>query len=469
MWLPCIAVAVGALGKQRLTSRSKASFGLVDGRMKGARSCVAARKAIADISVQQGVEFHVGDDVEARLPDEGHWLPGVISGVLQEGMVQVRWHEPLAEDDEISTLSVDDVRKVDIFKDYQVGDKVECLYFDDGFFPAEVVAVNGDGTFKVKWDDAQGGPEESTCSYKDMEYPPTSDDGVEDLEVGQKYTATVVSIQRYGAFVKLHHEAEENALVPRACMVAGDREVDPRDLVEVGQQIEVWILKIHDDGKVAATMVQGAKAPPTFSEIMAKLNDIGTDEWIPARVFRTRPSFADIYVSIVDDFETRGSIHISQLADGYVDRVEDVVQEGQEVQVKFLRVAEKSQFDFTLLSSPAQPSRSSSPQRAPRSEWQSPSSSSDPPRRSSNRVDSFADLDDQWFVGTVSGVQPFGAFVDIEHPFSGDQVTGLVHVSQLSNDYVEDANDVVMVGQSVECWILQVDVQAGKVALSMRT
>eukprot|EP00971_Amphidinium_carterae_P184495 3662645-Amphidinium_carterae.1 len=172
------------------------------------------------------------------------------------------------------------------------------------------------------------------------------------------------------------------------------------------------------------------------------------DEWIPARVFRLRQSFADIYVSIVDDFETRGSIHISQLSEDFVDSVEDVVQEGQEVQVKFLRVSERSQFDFTLLDSP----RSSRPQRTPQSERHSSSppdrrERSPPPRRQPARVESFAELDDMWFTGTVSGVQSFGAFVDIKHPVSGDQATGLVHVSQLADDYVESASDVVSVGE----------------------
>lgn len=64
--------------------------------------------------------------------------------------------------------------------------------------------------------------------------------------------------------------------------------------------------------------------------------------------------------------------------------------------------------------------------------------------------------------GTVRNVVDFGAFVDI-----GVKQDGLVHISKLSNQYVKHPLDVVSVGQIVKVWIDSVDVQKGRIALSM--
>jgi len=68
------------------------------------------------------------------------------------------------------------------------------------------------------------------------------------------------------------------------------------------------------------------------------------------------------------------------------------------------------------------------------------------------------------YTGTVRSVQSYGAFVDI-----GAASDGLVHISQLSNDFIKDANDVVSVGATVEARVMSVDEAAGRFALSLRS
>lgn len=65
--------------------------------------------------------------------------------------------------------------------------------------------------------------------------------------------------------------------------------------------------------------------------------------------------------------------------------------------------------------------------------------------------------------GTVRNVVDFGAFVDI-----GVKQDGLVHISQLADRFVRDPLDVVTVGQIVTVRVLSVDVQRGRISLSMR-
>ena len=64
--------------------------------------------------------------------------------------------------------------------------------------------------------------------------------------------------------------------------------------------------------------------------------------------------------------------------------------------------------------------------------------------------------------GKVSGITNFGAFVDL-----ADHQTGLVHISQISNNYVKDIHDVLSVGDTVTVKVTKVG-DDGKIALSMK-
>ena len=65
--------------------------------------------------------------------------------------------------------------------------------------------------------------------------------------------------------------------------------------------------------------------------------------------------------------------------------------------------------------------------------------------------------------GTVTNVTNFGAFVDI-----GVHQDGLVHISSLSDKFVEDPHQVVKTGDVVKVKVLEVDVERRRIALTMR-
>ncbi|MBV9689694.1 MAG: RNA-binding transcriptional accessory protein, partial [Ktedonobacteraceae bacterium] len=65
--------------------------------------------------------------------------------------------------------------------------------------------------------------------------------------------------------------------------------------------------------------------------------------------------------------------------------------------------------------------------------------------------------------GTVRNVVDFGAFVDI-----GVKQDGLVHISELADRFIQDPLSIVAVGQVVQVRVLKVDMQRGRVQLSMR-
>ena len=65
--------------------------------------------------------------------------------------------------------------------------------------------------------------------------------------------------------------------------------------------------------------------------------------------------------------------------------------------------------------------------------------------------------------GTVSNVAQFGAFIDL-----GVHQDGLVHVSQLSNKFVNDAREVVKTGDIVKVKVLEVDMARKRISLTMK-
>lgn len=66
-------------------------------------------------------------------------------------------------------------------------------------------------------------------------------------------------------------------------------------------------------------------------------------------------------------------------------------------------------------------------------------------------------------TGIVTNITNFGAFVDI-----GVHLDGLVHISQMSDRYVRDPNDIVKVSQKVKVTVLEVDLGRKRIALSMK-
>lgn len=64
--------------------------------------------------------------------------------------------------------------------------------------------------------------------------------------------------------------------------------------------------------------------------------------------------------------------------------------------------------------------------------------------------------------GKVTSVMPFGAFVDL-----GNNQSGLVHISEISNDYVKDINERISKGDTVKVKVINVD-EKGRISLSIK-
>lgn len=66
--------------------------------------------------------------------------------------------------------------------------------------------------------------------------------------------------------------------------------------------------------------------------------------------------------------------------------------------------------------------------------------------------------------GTVTGLQPYGAFVSL-----GDNVQGLTHVSEIQVGYTKNINSILNVGDKVDVQVIDIDEYSKKISLSLRT
>ena len=69
----------------------------------------------------------------------------------------------------------------------------------------------------------------------------------------------------------------------------------------------------------------------------------------------------------------------------------------------------------------------------------------------------------QVLEGKVTGIQPYGAFVALD-----EETQGLVHISEITHGYVQDVNEHLKIGDTVNVKVLNVDAEKNKVSLSIR-
>lgn len=131
-----------------------------------------------------------------------------------------------------------------------------------------------------------------------------------------------------------------------------------------------------------------------------------------------------------------GLVHISQLAHEHVEKVSDVVSEGDTIEVEVLSV-DKENERISLSRKNVLPGP-----------WD-------------NIGEKVSDGD--VLEGTVKRLVNFGAFVEL---FPG--VEGLVHISQISNKHIGTPSEVLEVGEKVNVKVLQVDEEEKRISLSIR-
>lgn len=152
----------------------------------------------------------------------------------------------------------------------------------------------------------------------------------------------------------------------------------------------------------------------------------------PKMKFEGKVSKIELFGAFVDiGAERDGLVHISQISDAHVNRVADVLSEGDTVTVWVQRTdPDQGRLSLTMI---------------------------EPPERT------IADLKpDQVLTGKVTRLAAYGAFVDI-----GVERDGLVHISEMAEGHIARPDDVAQVGDEVEVRIIKVNRKRQRIELSM--
>ena len=167
-----------------------------------------------------------------------------------------------------------------------------------------------------------------------------------EIEVGAKYHGVVKSLTSYGAFVDI---GGVDGMV-HVSELSWNRIKTPADVVKVGDEIDVFVISFDP---VKHKISLGYKTPEMnpWNQFMTSYN---VGDVVDAKVVKLMAfgAFAEILPGV------DGLIHISQIADRRIGKPEDVLSEGQEVQVKITDVdAENKRVSLSiraLLETPAE-------------------------------------------------------------------------------------------------------------------
>ncbi len=145
-------------------------------------------------------------------------------------------------------------------------------------------------------------------------------------ELGKKYTGIVKSLTSFGAFVDI---GGVDGLV-HISELSWARIKHPSDVVSVGDSIEVYIKEISDDKKKISL---GYKNPLENPWEIAK-SKLNVGDVVTAKIVRMLPfgAFAEILPTV------DGLIHISQIANKRIEKPQDELSIGQEVEVKIVDI-----------------------------------------------------------------------------------------------------------------------------------
>jgi small subunit ribosomal protein S1 len=182
-------------------------------------------------------------------------------------------------------------------------------------------------------EEAAGAPEEPTAEAPAeakepaaVKKPRRRKTPLSELKAGTETTGRVVGIAKFGAFVDIG--AETDGLV-HISELSEKRVNKVSDVVSVGQQVDVWIKDVDTrQERISLSM----KSKPKY-----RLKDLQTDMVVQGVVtgIRDYGAFVDIGA------ETEGLVHVSEMAEGYVNKPSELVSVGEEIEVRVKDVNRK--------------------------------------------------------------------------------------------------------------------------------
>ncbi len=256
---------------------------------------------------------------------------------------------------------------------------------------------------------------------------------LKDLTVGMELTGKITSIALYGVFVDIG--VGRDGLLHISEMSEG-RVTSPSELVQIGEAVQVRVKSIDLEARRIGLTMRPERPPeerrrgkPRAEVNREALATLKVHDTIEGTITGLSSFGAFVDIGVGKD----GLVHVSELSESRVEKPEDVVQVGQKYLFKLLEIdPDGSRISLSL--------------------------------RKAQRAQKMRELEPgQTFEGVVSGIAPFGAFIDI-----GVGRDGLVHISQIAEERVNRVEDKLKVGDKVSVRVLEVDPQSKRISLTMR-
>ena len=348
-------------------------------------------------------------------------------------------------------------------------------------------------------------------NYSDEEMAALYDNSVSSFKEGELLTGTVVRIDRDEVLLDIASKSE--GVIPVRELTIR-KEIDPLEVVSVGDKIEALVLQKEDkDGRTVLSK-RRAEYERAWISVEEKFNagqnvegevievvkgglilDIGLRGFLPASLVDLR-RVKDLDTYLGDTIEARviemdrnrnnvvlsrrvvleegrkqeraevlgkltqgmrlkgvvssivdfgafvdlggidGLVHISELSWSHINHPSEVVSVGQEVEVEVLEVdMSRERISLGLKQTTEDP-------------WRA--------LVQSYPVDSVIE-------GKVTKLVPFGIFVEL-----GDDIEGLVHISEMATKHVEIPSQVCTVGDTVQVKVMEIDIERRRISLSMK-
>jgi len=247
----------------------------------------------------------------------------------------------------------------------------------------------------------------------------------ERFTAGTQVTGTIVSVTDFGAFVELEQDVE--GLVHVSELSWGHPE-SPKDIVSEGEEVTVVVLSVDEAAHRISLSLRRTQSDPwedvkskyprghVVSGNVTKLTDFGA------------------FIKLEEGIE--GLVHVSEIDWGHVNHPRDALSEGDAVEVKVLS-ADPSERRISL-----------SLRELKDNPWK-------------KFVEGFAV--DEVVEGVITEIKDFGAFMKIT-----DEVDGLIHVSEISEERIATPADVLTVGAKIQARIIGINEEKRQVRLTMR-
>jgi len=249
----------------------------------------------------------------------------------------------------------------------------------------------------------------------------------EKYPVNLKVKGKVTNLVPYGAFVELEPGIE--GLVHVSELSWTKRIARPADVLTQGQEIEAIVLGVSKEDQKVSLSVRQLDTNPW--EVVTGKYPTGTRVKGKVRNLTAYGAFVELEEGI------DGMIHVSDLSwTRKINHPSEMLKKGDEIEAEVLEIDKANQRISLSLKH-----------------------LSDDPWKSIEERYKIGDL----VTGKVSKVASFGAFVQL-----ADEIDGLVHISQISNDRVEKVKEVLKIGQEVSARVIKVDKTERRIGLSIK-